>query len=95
MYVQKVGSADAIPLSKDGGTEPMWSKDGREIYFRSGDRMMSAGVATPRAAGRRCRRAVEAAFDRSTDMGHAFYDVSPDGTRFLSSRTLRLSRSRS
>jgi len=24
-----------------------------------------------------------AAFDRASDMGHAYYDVSPDGKRFL------------
>ncbi len=33
-------------VSLDGGTEPRWSPTGREIFYRSGDRMMAAAVKT-------------------------------------------------
>jgi serine/threonine-protein kinase len=31
-------------VSSGGGTSPVWSRDGREIYFVSGDRMMASDV---------------------------------------------------
>jgi len=33
-------------VSLDGGTEPLWSPTGREIFYRDGDRMMAAAVRT-------------------------------------------------
>ena len=41
-------AADArrhVRVSADGGTEPVWRRDGAELFFRSGDRMMAAAVA--------------------------------------------------
>ena len=35
------GRRDAI--STEGGTEPVWSRDGRQLFYRNGDRMMSVG----------------------------------------------------
>ena len=35
-----------IKLSANGGTEPCWSPDGSELYYRSGDDMMAVGVET-------------------------------------------------
>ena len=29
---------------EDGGSEPLWSRDGRELFFRSGNRMMAVDV---------------------------------------------------
>ena len=31
-------------VSAEGGLEPGWSLDGRELFYRSGDRMMAAPV---------------------------------------------------
>lgn len=31
-------------ISTDGGTQPMWSRDGRELFYRNGDRMMKVPV---------------------------------------------------
>ena len=35
-----------IRISEGGGTEPVWARDGTEIYYRNGDTMMAAQVAT-------------------------------------------------
>jgi Tol biopolymer transport system component len=32
------------PISSDGGVEPLWSRDGRELFYRSGDRLMAVNV---------------------------------------------------
>jgi hypothetical protein len=45
IYVQPWPSLDArIAVSVNGGTEPVWSPDGRELYFRNGDQVMAAAL---------------------------------------------------
>ena len=68
-------------VSSEGGTEPVWARDGTEIYYRNGDRMMAAEIATDplEVVGR-----TELFVDRF-EKGSATtpsYDVDPDG-RFL------------
>jgi hypothetical protein len=38
------GPGERIQLSPDGGEQPAWSRDGRELFFRSGNRMMALAV---------------------------------------------------
>src|SRR5262245_6909860 len=33
-------------VSVDGGAEPLWSRDGKEIFYRNGDKVMSVAVET-------------------------------------------------
>ena len=33
-------------ISTDGGTEPVWNRNGRELFYRSGDKMMAVDIAT-------------------------------------------------
>ena len=33
-------------VSTDGGASPVWSRDGRELFYRSGEKMMTASVET-------------------------------------------------
>jgi eukaryotic-like serine/threonine-protein kinase len=63
-------------ISDDGGRDPTWSPDGREVYYRNGDRLMAARVDT--AAGVRvlARRLVLAPF---SPPAYDDYDVHPDG----------------
>ena len=35
-----------VPISAEGGTDPVWSKNGRELFYRSGDSLMAAPVKT-------------------------------------------------
>jgi Tol biopolymer transport system component len=76
------GPGRRMPVSIDGGLSPIWSVDGKELYFRQGSKVMAASivlgseidVSTP----------VEL-FDGpyTVDLsGHQRYDVAPDG-RFL------------
>ena len=36
-------------MSLDGGTEPVWNPNGRELFFRSGNKMMAVDVNQNRA----------------------------------------------
>jgi serine/threonine-protein kinase len=47
VYVRSAsGGGGAWQVSMGGGTEPVWSPDGRELFYRDGDRMMSVPVTT-------------------------------------------------
>ena len=69
-------------ISSGGGTEPRWSRDGRELYFVSGDRLMATAV-TPgpslQVGNPRPLFSVEG-YRRARN--HPQYDVAPDG-RFV------------
>ena len=45
VYVQPYPQGGrVIPISAEGGTEPVWSRDGRTLFYRDGDRMMAVDV---------------------------------------------------
>jgi len=33
-------------ISTEGGTEPVWNRNGRELFHRNGDKMMTVDIAT-------------------------------------------------
>jgi eukaryotic-like serine/threonine-protein kinase len=70
-------------VSLDGGTEPVWSPAGGEIFYRSGDAMMAASVRTQQAfevTGR--TRLFSGRYNRA-NFGDQNYGVTPDGKNFL------------
>jgi Tol biopolymer transport system component/tRNA A-37 threonylcarbamoyl transferase component Bud32 len=76
------GPGGKLQVSTDGGSEPVWSRNGQELYYRSGDKMLSVHMVThPVLAAGRPRTLFEGRYMR-TDTGGAGYDVSSDG-RFL------------
>jgi serine/threonine-protein kinase len=76
------GPGPRVPVSLNGGTEPCWSRDGRELFYREGDVMMVASVRTQPAFEVTERRRL---FSGAYLPGGAFreYDVTPDGRRFV------------
>jgi Tol biopolymer transport system component len=70
-------------VSTDGGTSPVWSPNGRELFYRSGSRMMMAEVTTtPTFSARPARVLFEGRFDLDL-YGDIDYDVMPDGQQFV------------
>jgi serine/threonine-protein kinase len=70
-------------VSTGGGTEPVWARSGRELFYRSGNTMMVAsleGGAPPRVTA--MRLLFEGEFERGT-ADTANYDVTPDNQRFI------------
>ena len=64
-------------VSVDGGIDPIWSLDGRELFYRNDNRMMAATVtATPEVQ-------VGAPKVLFTGSFQGDGDISPDGRRFL------------
>jgi hypothetical protein len=70
-------------VSTEGGGEPMWRADGKEIFFLSGRTIMAADVRTDAPAFWTGvpRRLFETNVDRAPVRNR--YVVSPDGQRFL------------
>ena len=47
IYVQPYpGPGGKWQISTEGGTEPVWNRNGRELFYRSGDKMMAVDIAT-------------------------------------------------
>ena len=86
IYVEPVpGPGGRKQISMEGGEQPRWARNGREIFYRSGTKMMSVAVQLPSfQAG----KAVEL-FDRKFDRGGAVaaYDVTADGQMFVMTRS--------
>jgi serine/threonine-protein kinase len=84
VYVQPFpGPGAKLPISTSGGLQPMWSRDGQELYYREGDALMAVPVQlTPLRAGAARRLFDLPAATYGLDMNFADYDVAPDG-RFL------------
>ena len=48
-----LGSGEKRTISTEGGNEPVWSRNGRELFYRSGDTMMAVDVTTSPGKPRR------------------------------------------
>ncbi len=84
IYVQPYpGPGGKWPISTEGGTEPAWNPNGRELFYRSGYKMMAVDVSTrPGFAAGKPRMLFEGRYE-PTPATFPNYDVSPDGQRFL------------
>jgi serine/threonine-protein kinase len=73
-------------VSSDGAVAPRWSRDGRELFFLTlnGDLMVASATGTPTfAAGVPQRLFGGIGTTYMNGLATPYYDVSPDGRRFL------------
>ena len=84
VYLRTYPEGNVLGVSIDGGDEPVWSRNGRELFFCQGDAVLSAIISTePELTVSTPTVLFEMPFGRSSFFGNAYYDVSPDGQRFL------------
>jgi serine/threonine-protein kinase len=79
-------------ISADGGTEPLWARNGRELFYRKADKMLSVGiVTTPELAPGTPVVLFEGRYVRGDNdtSPSTSYDVTEDGSRFLMLRRLQ------
>jgi len=69
-------------ISTTGGGAPLWSRDGKEIFYRNGDKMMAVSVGTGATPTPGAARLLFEGHYQITDAGMAGYDVSTE-RRFL------------
>ena len=70
-------------ISTEGGTEPAWNRNGRELFYRSGDKMMAVEIATQHGFAAGTPRMLFEGRYELAPFPATNYDVSPDGQRFL------------
>jgi Tol biopolymer transport system component/tRNA A-37 threonylcarbamoyl transferase component Bud32 len=86
IYVSPFPDASATKwqVSTDGGTEPLWSRDGRELFYRNGnDDLVAVEIAGSSTFAIGAKQVLFSALPYHPDPNHANYDVHPDGRRFL------------
>jgi serine/threonine-protein kinase len=71
-------------ISTQGGTQPLWNPTGKEIFYRSGDKMMAVDVTTtPQVTLSTPRVLFEQRYAYGAGITMANYDVTKDGQRFI------------
>jgi Tol biopolymer transport system component len=84
-------AGERIHISTNGGTDPLWRHDGRQLFYRRGDQMMvvdisygpSLEASKPRMLWRGNYLAGAGSSCGMAGPTSANYDVTPDGERFL------------
>jgi serine/threonine-protein kinase len=70
-------------VSTEGANEPAWAGNGREIFYRAGDRMMAVRVETqPTFSASKPQLLFDGKYEPGFP-GLSNYDVTPDGQRFV------------
>jgi hypothetical protein len=81
------------PVSVGGGSEPLWSRDGRELFYRNGKQeLVSARVETQAAFSIGATSVLFSDEDYVRLGPHRQYDVTPDGQRFVMIRPVGVGR---
>ncbi len=77
-------SSGRVPISGNGGTEPVWAHSGRELFYRNGDNELVAVQVTEEPRFTPGRQDILFSMDRyQVADGSPLYDVSADDRRFV------------
>lgn len=84
VFVRSLSGGRALRISPEGGTEPLWAKSGKRIYFRKGARVFAVDIlgTDPDFLVSKPRLLFERAGYAST-MPVRSYDMTRDEQRFL------------
>ena len=77
------GTGAVWQVSNDGGTEPVWSRSGRELFFKSKGTLFSAEIRTSTGFAVGARRRLFPTKGFFDNEWHARYDVLPGDTAFI------------
>jgi eukaryotic-like serine/threonine-protein kinase len=84
VYVQSFPPTEGRwQVSTTGGTEPLWRKDGKELYYMSGDRLMAVEVKTNARAFEPGASRVLFEVRLESTRRRSRYQVADNGKRFL------------
>jgi len=77
------GGGNRVQVSSNGGSEPVWSRNGKELFYRSGNQLIAVPIENGKSFTTAAAHALfEAAFITNPDFGMPAYDVSPDAQKF-------------
>jgi serine/threonine-protein kinase len=81
VYVRPLSGSGRLIVSNTGGSEPVWSRDGKRIFYRNGSELIEATVTSSPLAVSARRSLFEGPFFSAPY--HANFDVMPDGEHFV------------
>jgi serine/threonine-protein kinase len=83
VYLRRLDGVSGVwPVSRDGGTEPRWGGSTRELLFRHGDSIYTVPLELGAEAHAGQPRAIHGGNYESAQWD-TFWDVSPDGSKFV------------
>jgi serine/threonine-protein kinase len=77
------GPGARVQISSGGGTEPVWSRDGRRMYYRNGQKVIETDITPGAMISVGARRPVFSLTTLASTRGSASYDISPDGQQII------------
>jgi eukaryotic-like serine/threonine-protein kinase len=89
VYVQRFpGPGGKWQVSTDGGSQPLWARNGRELFYQNLGKLISVSVTTqPTFSASTPRFVADVPPLPGVHFGNTTYDVSLDGQRFLFAKT--------
>jgi serine/threonine-protein kinase len=83
-------NSDKYPVSTSGGTDPIWSPDGHELFYRNNDKFVMVSVETePALSLEKPKVLFQGDFVSFSNNRDTFWDIHPDGDRFLMIKPFR------
>jgi hypothetical protein len=85
VYVRETRPSENVwPVSRDGGLEPLWSRSGRELFFRNRGRLVRVGVRTvPTFAVTEAAQDLFPVAEYALNMNHTSYGILPGDEEFV------------
>ncbi len=88
VYVRPLmGGGNQIQVSRNGGREPVWGPDGRELFYRTGagpgSELVAAAIRTEPELTVAGRAVLFSVAGIATGVPHPNYDIAPDGQTFV------------
>ena len=78
------GQGGIVQISTDGGLEPVWAQSGKELFYRTGDRMMVVSVqANTTFKAEKPRLLFEGSYRYNYTGVTSNYDITADGQQFV------------
>jgi serine/threonine-protein kinase len=83
VYVRSLApNGGRVPVSAEGGGEPLWGPDSHHLYYRVADKVIEATITTAPSLGVATRKTLFGG-PFATDIFHPDYDIAPDGKSFV------------
>lgn len=90
VYVRPYGEGTRVQISASGGTQPVWSSNGHELFFRNGDELLAVSITSgPTFSAGKPMVLFSRSMQDDSASGRAYggfmpdYDVANDGRRFV------------
>ena len=77
------GPGGRVQVSAGGGTEPVWARDGRRVFYRGSGKLMAASIRTTPSFSVIARDTLLTDSYVFATNPHANYDAFPDGAHFV------------